>query len=237
MVTRRGGRQRPPPGKDRGTSAWAQGVVATVPGFAEEKVDPRPPELPRNPDLPRSSRNLVHFPFHPHHLLPLNQATRRSSWLIRASRLKGGTGVHRRPFPGPLSRRGPRVPRRRPFWIAGRKDLWEDPGLWELLVHGNPPALLPQARILPGNPGIWHGSRPARTTRHHRTRPPGMPAELGPERDDQTRSIASILDRQAERPPAQLVWPTLNVPGVPSTAGSGRRDKGLPSRSWPRGRG
>jgi hypothetical protein len=25
-----------------------------------------------------------------------------------------------------------------PFWIAGR-DVWEDPGLWELLVHGNPP--------------------------------------------------------------------------------------------------
>src|SRR5580698_1557883 len=113
--------------------------IVELPGFAEEKVDGDPPEFPLNPDLPRSFRNLVHFPFHPHHLLPLNQVTRRSSWLIRASRLKGGTGVHRRPFPGPLSRRGPRVPRCRPFWIAGRKDLWEDPGLWELLVHGNPP--------------------------------------------------------------------------------------------------
>jgi hypothetical protein len=31
------------------------------------------------------------------------------------------------------------------------------------------PPILPQARILPGNPGIRPGSRPARTTRHHRT--------------------------------------------------------------------
>jgi|HubBroStandDraft_1064217.scaffolds.fasta_scaffold146697_1 hypothetical protein len=39
-----------------------------ISGFAEEKVDGDPPELPLNPYLPRSFRNLFHFLFHPYHL-------------------------------------------------------------------------------------------------------------------------------------------------------------------------
>jgi hypothetical protein len=55
------------------------------------------------------------------------------------------------------------------------------------------PPILPQTRILPGNPGIRPGSRPARTTRRHRTRPPGGLAAAGPEQGDQTRTVASIV--------------------------------------------
>ena len=101
--------------------------IVELPGFAEEKVDGDPPEFPLNPDLPRSFRNLVHFPFHPHHLLPLNQVTRRSSWLIRASRLIGGTGVP------------PILPQAR-----SSREIWES---------GTDPApLAPPATTAPGRP-------------------------------------------------------------------------------------
>jgi hypothetical protein len=50
--------------------------IVELPGFAEEKVDGDPPEFPLNPDLPRSSRNLVHSLFHPYHPPPLDQAAR-----------------------------------------------------------------------------------------------------------------------------------------------------------------
>jgi hypothetical protein len=75
------------------------------------------------------------------------------------------------------------------------------------------PPIFPRAPILPGNPGVWPGSRPARTTLHHRTRPPGPPARprLARNGADQTRTVASIVNRQAEWPSAQLAWPVLGA--------------------------
>jgi hypothetical protein len=82
------------------------------------------------------------------------------------------------------------------------------------------PPIFPRAPILPGNPGVWPGSRPARTTLHHRTRPPGPPARprLARNGADQTRTVASIVNRQAEWPSAQLAWPVLGV-GVARSRG------------------
>jgi hypothetical protein len=46
-----------------------------IPGLVEEKVDPSPPEFPRNPDLPRSSRNLVQYTSRVYHPPPLHLTT------------------------------------------------------------------------------------------------------------------------------------------------------------------
>jgi hypothetical protein len=80
------------------------------------------------------------------------------------------------------------------------------------------PPILPQARILPGNPGIRPGSRPARTTRHHRTRPPGRPDRgwPGTGRSDPDRRFDS---QPAGRAAVCTVDVTRScVPTVPSTA-------------------
>jgi hypothetical protein len=84
------------------------------------------------------------------------------------ARAKGGLGRPR----CPLLDRGPegsgRIRACGSFWCTGV------------------PPILPQARILPGNPGLWPGT------------------------GDQTRTVASIVNRQAERPSAQLVRPVLS---------------------------
>src|SRR5580698_2434319 len=67
------------------------------------------------------------------------------------------------------------------------------------------PPILPQARILPGNPGIRPGSRPARTSRHRRTRPPGLTARPARYRDRAAtrwaceRPAARTLDARRRR--------------------------------------
>jgi hypothetical protein len=69
-----------------------------------------------------------------------------------------------------------------PFWIEGRKDVWEDPGFWELPVHGSPP--YPPAS--PDPPGK-SGNLARLPSRSHHPPPPDQ------------------VNRQAERPSAQLV--------------------------------
>ena len=94
------------------------------------------------------------------------------------------------------------------------------------------PLILPQARILPGNPGIRPGSRPARTTRHRRARPCRRAADPGrawPDTGNQTRIVASMVDRRAEEVPTQLAWPpkgernwharSVFIGHIPSAAG------------------
>jgi hypothetical protein len=67
------------------------------------------------------------------------------------------------------------------------------------------PPILPQARILPGN--RESGPAPVPLAPPATTAPGsvGRPGAPGPERGDQTGTVASIVNRQAERPSAQLV--------------------------------
>jgi hypothetical protein len=50
------------------------GKILEIPGSTEDQVAPRPPELPSNPDLPRSFGNLVRVTSHSHHRPPPHQA-------------------------------------------------------------------------------------------------------------------------------------------------------------------
>jgi hypothetical protein len=135
----------------------------------------------------------------------------------RAGRVLGSLGA-RRPalagavWPGACSRaraKGASGAPGAPFWIAGRKDLGGSG-----LVGASGVRESPRSSHEPGSSREIRESglapvppAPPATTAPGR---PPRPGRASPGTGDQTRTVASIVNRQAERPSAQLVRPVLS---------------------------